>query len=318
MAARATCSASGSSVLPRHLLDLSHDELGVIVDGLANPLQPVVAVALSSTCKGLRTPLQAALEVLRQQHRSAKSLCFKLGVWPGTKGLREAEKLTLSATDDLTYDDIEQLGVLLTRWLPSLLELAFADYEHSWADGVDAHLSVMCGGIYGSPVQGLGRGAAPSLRVLDLRENNLEPQGAESLAAALRRGVMPKLETLLLNDNAKLKDKGVSALVAPLRKHPALKTLSLFNCAVGDEGVASLVDDLGKDDFKALRELYLHSNLLTGATCDRLASVLDSGSFPRLETLELHLNPSMPNGKRLAVNSTLNRAKERRPIILAW
>ena len=103
MAVRATCSASGSSVLPRHLLDLSHDELGAIVDGLANPLQPVVAVALSSTCKGLRTPLQAALKVLRQQHRSAKSLCFKLGVWPGTKGLREAEKLTLSAVDDLVY-----------------------------------------------------------------------------------------------------------------------------------------------------------------------------------------------------------------------
>ena len=40
--ASATHSASDSS--SRHLLELSHDELGVIVDGLADPLQPVVAV----------------------------------------------------------------------------------------------------------------------------------------------------------------------------------------------------------------------------------------------------------------------------------
>ena len=81
--ARATCSASGGSassddVSPRHLLELSHDALGVIFDGLADPLQPVIAVAFSSTCLGLRTPLRAALEVLRQQHEKAKALCHKV------------------------------------------------------------------------------------------------------------------------------------------------------------------------------------------------------------------------------------------------
>ena len=73
MAARATRSASGGNAAASSdndddsrslLLALSHDELGVIFDGLADPLQPVVAVALSSTCLGLRTPLGAALEVL--------------------------------------------------------------------------------------------------------------------------------------------------------------------------------------------------------------------------------------------------------------
>ena len=54
---------------------LSHDELGVIVDGLADPLQPVVAVALSSTCLGLRTPLGAALEVLKERYERVKALC---------------------------------------------------------------------------------------------------------------------------------------------------------------------------------------------------------------------------------------------------
>ena len=86
IAARATrsasrkASASGSSDDASRclLLALSHDELGVIVDGLADPLQPVVAIALSSTCKGLRTPLQAALEVLKERHARAVALCRKV------------------------------------------------------------------------------------------------------------------------------------------------------------------------------------------------------------------------------------------------
>ena len=89
MAARATHSASGAassgddaSSCFLFLLALSHDELGVIVDGLADPLQPVVAVALSSTCLGLRTPLRAALLVLRQRHANAVALGRKGGKHP--------------------------------------------------------------------------------------------------------------------------------------------------------------------------------------------------------------------------------------------
>ena len=83
MAARATRSASrkarvAEAVATGPLGALSHDELGVIVDGLADPLQPVVAVALSSACLGLRTPLRAALEVLKERHARAVALCRKL------------------------------------------------------------------------------------------------------------------------------------------------------------------------------------------------------------------------------------------------
>jgi len=47
-------------------------------------------------------------------------------------------------------------------------------------------------------------------------------------------------------------NQGVSALTVPLRKLPALEELCLNGCEIGDEGVASLVDNLGKDDFKKL------------------------------------------------------------------
>ena len=85
MASRATRSSSGAASSSSDdasrclLLALSHDELGVIFDGLANPLQPVIAVAFSSTCLGLRTPLQAAIEVLMGRHARAVVLCRKVG-----------------------------------------------------------------------------------------------------------------------------------------------------------------------------------------------------------------------------------------------
>ena len=54
MATLPSASDEGSRCL---LLSLSHDEMGVILDGLADPLDPGVAEALCSTCKGLRNPL---------------------------------------------------------------------------------------------------------------------------------------------------------------------------------------------------------------------------------------------------------------------
>ena len=96
MAARATRSASraasGSDDASRCLLlALSHDELGVIFDGLADPLRPAVAVALSSTCKGLRTPLHSALFMLLQRHVRAAALCRRMAM--SCAALREAEVL---------------------------------------------------------------------------------------------------------------------------------------------------------------------------------------------------------------------------------
>ena len=47
------CASSSSDDASRCLLlAVSNDALGVIVDGLADPLQPVVAVALSGLCPG--------------------------------------------------------------------------------------------------------------------------------------------------------------------------------------------------------------------------------------------------------------------------
>ena len=72
--------------------------------------------------------------------------------------------------------------------------------------------------------------------------------GFETLAAALLRGVLPKLQSLSLDSNS-LGNHGIAALAPVLRKLPELKDLDLVDC---DEALASLFADLGTDGFRAL------------------------------------------------------------------
>ena len=46
--------------------------------------------------------------------------------------------------------------------------------------------------------------------------------------------------------------------------------------------MASLVADLGKDDFKKLAQLWLFDNQLTDAGIAKLATAIDRGALPRL------------------------------------
>ena len=283
------------------LLELSHDELGVIFDGLADPLEPVVAVALSSTCDGLRTPLRAGIEVLKERHARAVALCCKAhrSYAPCSCALlRDAEVLDWHIRH-LTADDMATLGMVLrTNGLPRLRRMLVLHGN----DFGDAGMQSLC--------EGLSRGAAPSLAYLDLGYNEFGPVGAEALAVALARGAMPKLEELTLDGNS-IGNEGMVALAAPLRQLPALKQLFLDSCEIGDEGVASLVANLGKDDFKALETLWLDldKSEVTSTGCGQLTSALDSGAFPCLE--ELVFTPKL-EAERHVLKAVLERAKSRR------
>ena len=289
MAARATRSASRKAVSTSSgsddasrclLLALSHDELGVIFDGLADPLQPVVAVALSSTCQGLRTPLRAALEVLAERHVRAKALCRKVSkphVRCSSAVLRDAEVLIWS-DEDLTANDMATLGMILhTKGLPQLRTLYLNGNQFC-----DAGMQMLC--------EAVGHGAAPSLCDLFLGENRFGPAGAKALAAALGRGALPKLETLWLSHNP-IGNQGVAALATSLRNLP-LKDLNLVNCKIDDEGLASLLANLGKDDFKKLEKLFLTYNEVTLKSCRTLVSVINDGGLPALKKGGVFTNDS--------------------------
>jgi len=297
MAARATRSAARAVALSERTRDaaavatgplgaLSHDELGVVVDGLADPLQPVVAVALSSTCKGLRTPLRAALELLQERHARAVALCHKVGM-PTCAALSDVPALRWKRVG-LTTDDMATLGMILrTAGLPRLLALDLANNSFG-----DAGMQSLC--------DGLGCGGAPLLKLLSLGQqigtptvgpagaffldhgnDQFGPAGAEALAAVLRSGALPRLAALSLH-GASVGSQGLTALAAPLRKLPALMWLSLVLCEIGDEGVASLVGDLGNDDFKALNQLHLTGNEITDTGMAKLAGAIDAGGMPKL------------------------------------
>tara|TARA_B110001452_G_scaffold220076_1_gene192241 strand:- start:53 stop:1084 length:1032 start_codon:yes stop_codon:yes gene_type:complete len=316
MATRATSSASGSSSDESsrcHLLELSHDELGVIVDGLADPLQPDVAVTFSSTCKGLRTPLRAALKVLQERHERARVLCrkmktscadgrpaaqrlgdFTLGlkVNPSRRALRGATVLDWDS-NGLTADDMATLGMLL----PGLKKL--------WALN-------LFGNHFGDPgmqalCESLGRGTTPLLRSLALNHNLCGTAGTEALAAALLRGAMPQLEGLYLGFNL-IGNQAVALLAPALRKLPMLKRLNFRNCIIGDEGVASLVSK----GLKALEELELSWNRLTDKGCATLVSALDGDALPCLAHLDVSQNDDVGEVAKGAVEAALGRAHARR------
>ena len=258
-------------------LALSHDELGVIVDGLADPLQPGIAIALSSTCKGLRKPLQAALEVLKERYVRVLALCSRVhkAYAPCTCALlRDVEELSWNIPD-LNAVDMATLGMILsTNGLPELREIHLV-HNHLGEAGMHA----LC--------EGLGPRSFPSLVSLSVSNCNIGPTGAEILAAALGRGAMPKLEKVYLGANG-IGDLGVAALVPSLRKMPALRYVDLASCGIGDKGVASLVDNHGKEDFKKLSDLELEDNLITDVGCATLVAALKAGALPAIESLFDH------------------------------
>jgi len=128
---------------------------------------------------------------------------------------------------------------------------------------------------------------------------------------------MPKLEKLFLGYNGGLDSQGITALAAPLRMQPALKSLVVPGCEIGDEGVASLFANLGKDDFKALEYLDLSQNgHMTDKVCAFLVAALDSDTLPRLCQIHVcHFAWSSAEGGSAAlkaVDDALARAAGRR------
>jgi len=326
MAARATRSASRAArvteaVATGPLGALSHDELGVIFDGLADPLQPVVAVALSSTCLGLRTPLRAALKVLHQQHENVKRIgrmvwargTFR-NVWK-CSWLANVEHLSLT-NKGLTLNDMATLGTLLRRGqLPKLHQLDLDNNGGRSNTCADAGMEAL--------FEGLGRGSAPALESLNLCLLNIGPAGAQALAAALHRGALPTLRTLYLTGNP-IGNQGVAALATPLRKLPLLSTLVLCDTGIGDEGITSLVADLGKDDFKKLELLWNYgfsikldgplANKITEVGWATLVAALDAGGMPALiyHHFLMQYCPHVCTSAVQAVRAALTRAQERR------
>ena len=260
------------------LLSLSGDEQRILFTQLCNVLEPRLAVALSSACRGLRALTLALLQQLRADHEVAAALCLKVGL-RSCKVLREAKQVDWRYKG-LSSDDLALLGTLGSV-LPALQTLILQEP----AAGPDGMQRL---------AEGLGAGALPAVIYLALVGVHVGDAGASTLAAALGRGALPRLMTLQLS-SAAIGDAGLVALAPALRQLPALFCLGLEGNPLGEEGLAALVappPPAGAlppptGGLAKLEVLYLSRTQVTDAGCATLAAALGSGALPALETLEL-------------------------------
>ena len=246
------------------LLQLGHDEVGVVAHELCDPLLPLLAVNLSSTAKGLRLPMQAALAQLRQQHQEVEAFVALTGRTTVAQ-LRNAGRLELGSIHDkpLTLAHWRALGTLIGCGALPRLEGILIKGDDCGGEAV--HLLAA----------GLHRGGLPSLNMLCLQSSQIGDQAASALASALTERALPSIEMIQLFDN-QIGDVGLVALAPALRQLPGLRDLRICDNLIGDRGLAALIAQPMKGVLELLEILDLSYNHVTDASCVALASMLRS------------------------------------------
>ena len=256
------------------LLQLGHDEMGVVAHELCDPLQPLLAVNLGSTAKGLRVPMQAALTQLKQQHQEAEAFATLAGL--SITQLRDADSLELGSSNGrpLTLAHWRALGTLIRCGALPMLQTLHA----SWARPDDHDILHVNEGVH-MLAAGLHQGGLPSLRRLALERSPIGDQAASALAAALTKRAVPSIQMLELNDNW-IGDVGLVALAPALRQLPKLRDFRMRNNLITDRGLAALIAQPMTGVLESLEVLDLGDNPFTDASCVALAAVLRSEALP--------------------------------------
>ena len=288
------------------------DVLGIVFEGVCNPLEPCVAVNFSSASSGLRALTQARRQALKGEHEAAAALCRKVGVH-SCKQLREAS-VARWPRKGLTATDLDTFGTL-GAVLPLLQELAL--FRNVAApDGVQRLAA------------GLGVGGLPAIKILNLSRMQMGDAGASAIGAAIGRGALPRLEALGLGENG-IGDAGLVALAPALRRLTALATLTLFDNPFGDEGVAALVRAPPTGVYWAtLNMVNLENTLITDAGCATLTSALHAGAMPALRQLILEIGWNLAvtpgagtgaiNAVHAALATRLASEHHRLPLSAGW
>tara|TARA_B100000795_G_scaffold119363_1_gene88784 strand:+ start:1407 stop:2258 length:852 start_codon:yes stop_codon:yes gene_type:complete len=177
------------------LLLLSHDLIRMVAHELCDPLQPNVAVNLSSTAKGLRVPMQATLVQLKQQHQEAKdfaALALTDGASSSSSRRRPMSIVQLRNATEIFLGPPQPWTVSRAHWrtLGTLVRCGSLPMLES----LTIHRVV-------SLTAGLRRGGLPSLRRLTLNSSKIGDQAASALASALTKRAVPELQEFRLYDS---------------------------------------------------------------------------------------------------------------------
>lgn len=298
-----TAAAAGMSI---GFLELSHDVLAIVTQELCDPLQPLLAVHLSSTAKGLRVPMAAQLAELKRQFFGVQALASLWGASLALRhaatgqrmsvaspahravmalrsscaGLRDATELVFEfpqwSKQRFALASWRTLGTLVRCGsLRGLRELSVKGSE----DGGDEGVALVAAALRG--------GSLPFLALLTLDDAGIGPHGASALAAALTKLAVPSLMGLDLSNN-QVGDEGLAALAPALRQLPQFRALRLYSNALTDEGLAAVFAPPTEGAVASLEDLDLLANdQITDAGRAALASALRSGALPMLKTLHL-------------------------------
>ncbi|GAQ89216.1 ATMRK serine/threonine protein kinase-like [Klebsormidium nitens] len=137
----------------------------------------------------------------------------------------------------------------------------------------------------------LKRGPFPALQTLNLKNNCIGWRGAMELTTAINRGFLPAL-CLLDLCGTQIGVLGVHALAGALERGslPALQSLDLQCNNMLARGAKALAGALERGPFPALRQLQLGGNEIGEQGARALAAALERGSFPVLQSLSLRGN----------------------------
>ena len=261
------------------LLQLGHDEVGVVAHELCDPLRPLLAVNLSSTAKALQVPMQAALAQLRQQHREAEAFAALMGL--NITELRAASSLELGSAYGmpLTLAHWRALGTLVGCGSLPMLNCLDIYGDEGGGEGV----ALLAAGLH--------RGDLPSLSQLHLVQSEIGDQAAAALASALTKRAVPALQSIHLYLN-QIEDMGMLALAPALRQLP-ITDLCLWGNEISDLGLAALIAQPVTGVLESLETLDLSRNDITDAGCAALASALRSGALPALKWVDLRGDDSV-------------------------
>ena len=286
------------------LLQLSHDEMGMVAHELCDPLWPLLAVNLSSTAKGLREPMQAALAELKKHHQEAGAFVALMKQGRGTGTWEEweeqpAPRLSIEELSRVTEVNTNQGEFTLAQWKGLGTLIGCGSLPMLTDIGIDGS---GCGDE-GLPLlaAGLSRGGLPSLTSLSLAaagtyygDGLIGDQAAGALAAALTKQPMPALRVLELWGN-QIGDTGLLALVPVLRQMPKLEVLIMYNNPFSDHGFAALIAQPMTGVLESLKILDIGGSVdLSDTSCVALTSALRSGGLPALDQVSLHGSESEP------------------------
>eukprot|EP00964_Phaeocystis_antarctica_P128317 scaffold92091_cov69-Phaeocystis_antarctica.AAC.1 len=270
----ALCLLGGDGALSLCLL--GGDVLGLILEGLRNPLDPRAAVSLGSVSRRLRALTQELRRQLRADHESVAELCL-CTIWCHSCG---GHRLTeMSGSVPMSCKELHEaktasfrfeISTWSERWerwerrsacpaqgtlatlgtlglvLPALEELLLTEYhnrelllEYHCLEAFQMEHRPPHDGVQQLAV-GLNAGALPALTTLIASCMHVGDAGASALGAALGRGALPRLKSLTLQAAA-IGDAGLVALAPALWGLPALEELGLQHNPLSDEGLAALV-----------------------------------------------------------------------------